>query len=146
MKERFLRAREKASGRSAVEVALKAQKARLAELEQLIRAAFEEKVLNGMPEAVCQSLCETYLEEKKSVSERIEALEAVGSDETDAGTYLEKLKRYRRCESLTREMCLQLLDHITVGGRQEAEREIHIHYRCAAPTVSDPGGITGEPI
>ena len=135
-KETFLRERARRSeqSRHSDEKQLRAYQNRLIELDKLIRSAFEEKVLKGMPESVCNSLCATYEAERESVQNGIEELEkrlAEAHQEADAEEYIARLKRYGRCETLTREACLQLIDYISVGERKEngAAREIHIYYK-----------------
>ncbi len=136
-KERFLRERAKHSGQSRCsdEKQLKAHKNRLAELDKLIQTAFEERVLGNLPESVCIKLCEKYRAEAEAVQGAINALEKrlseVNTDEVAAEEYIQKLKRYVNCERLTREMCLQLIDFITIGERtaENEEREIHIYYK-----------------
>lgn len=136
-KERFLRERAKHSGQSRCsdEKQLKAHKKRLAELDKLIQTAFEERVLGNLPEGVCIKLCEKYRAEAEAVQGAINALEKrlseVNTDEAAAEEYIQKLKRYANCERLTREMCLQLIDFITVGKKtaENEEREIHIYYK-----------------
>lgn len=133
-KERFLRERAKRSVRSRYsdEKQLKAYNQRLAELDKLIQTAFEERVLKSMPESVCISLCEKYQAEREAVLSNISELEKrlaqSNQDDCDAEEYVKKLKQYSKCDSLTRETCLQLIDYITVGEKAE-ERDIHIYYK-----------------
>lgn len=136
-KENFLRERAKNSKQSKYsdEKQLKAYKNRLVELKKLIQSAFEEKVLKAMPESVCISLCEKYQAELESVKKNILELEKrlaeMSKDDKDAEEYIARLKRYGICEVLTREMCLQLIDFITVGekGARDIAREVHIYYK-----------------
>ena len=135
-KERFLRERSKHSEQSRYsdEKQLKAYKNRLVEVDKLIQSAFEEKVLGNLPEIVCISLCEKYQTEREAVLRDITAIEKrlseSNKDEEDAEEYIQKLKRYGNCDSLTREMCLQLIDYITVGEKKcNEEREINIYYK-----------------
>ncbi len=136
-KERFLRERSKHSeqNRYSDEKQLKAYQNRLIELDKLIQSAFEEKVLKSMPESVCISLCEKYQAERVTVQRNIAEIEKRLSernkDDEDAEEYIRRLKHYGNCESLTREMCLQLIDYITVGEKVSAngEREINIRYK-----------------
>lgn len=139
-KEEFLREKARLGEQSRLsdEKQLRADRNRLKELDKLLRAAFEEKVLKGMPESVCGSLCREYQAEREIVSQRIEALEErlaeADKDEEEAEEYIAKLKRYGGCETLTREACLQLIDFITVGQKQEnGGREIHIYYKFLDP-------------
>lgn len=125
LKERYLK--KKSAGEKGLAERLKALQSRLAELDKLIRSAFEEKVLNGMPESVCASLCESYIREKKKTEEDItEILKKLEEENGDnsADEYVRLVKEYASCNTLTREMCLQLINFITVG-----EREIKIYYR-----------------
>lgn len=137
VKERFLRERSKHTEQSRYsdEKQLKANKNRLAELDKLIQIAFEERVLGKMPESVCISLCEKYQAEKESVQRTIGEIEKrlaeSNKDDEDAEEYIRRLKCYGKGDSLTREMCLQLIDYIAVGEKvaDNVEREIDIHYK-----------------
>ncbi len=137
VKERFLRERSKHTEQSRYsdEKQLKANKNRLVELDKLIQIAFEERVLGKMPESVCIILCEKYQAEKESVQRTIGEIEKrlaeSNKDDEDAEEYIRRLKRYGKGESLTREMCLQLIDYIAVGEKvaNNVEREIDIHYK-----------------
>ncbi|MCM1546114.1 MAG: recombinase family protein [Clostridiales bacterium] len=136
-KEQYLRERAKRSeqNRYSDEKQLKSNKNRLIELDKLIQSAFEEKVLKSMPESVCVSLCKKYQAEKESLQQEIieiqQRLSEFSKDDENAEEYVRKIKRYSNCESLSREMCLQLIDYITVGEKvaKNQERIIHIHYK-----------------
>ena len=45
--------------------------------------------------------------------------------------YISRLKRFRNAEYLTRQMCLELIDSVTVDEfeRGKQERDIHIYYK-----------------
>lgn len=137
VKERFLRERSKHTEQSRYsdEKQLKANKNRLVELDKLIQIAFEERVLGKMPESVCIGLCEKYQAERESVERQIGEIEKrlaeSSKDDEDAEEYIRRLKCYGKGESLTREMCLQLIDYIAVGEKVAGneEREIDIHYK-----------------
>ena len=49
----------------------------------------------------------------------------------DAEEYVKRIKRYANGEKLTREMCLQIIDFITVGEKnaENGEREVNIYYK-----------------
>ena len=135
-KEHFFRERAKCGERNRLsdEKQLRSLNDRLAELDKLIQSAFEEKVLGNLPESVCSNLCQKYQAEKESTQKRIEELEKrlaeADTIEADAEEYIARLKRYGRCEQLTREMCLQLIEFITVGEKADDEpRHIHIYYK-----------------
>ena len=65
------------------------------------------------------------------INEIEKRLAEANKDEDDAEEYIRRLKHYGNGESLTREMCLQLIDFITVGEKVAAseERDIHIYYK-----------------
>ncbi len=133
-RERYARERARKNGqnRDSAEKQLKAKKNRLAELDRLIECAFEGRVLGNLPESVCVNLCEKYQKEKNSVEEEIARLEKrlEETSRDDADEYVKRLKRYADCEELTREMCLQLVELITVGEETgQNTRRIHIYYR-----------------
>lgn len=136
-KERFVRERAKCSEQSRYsdEKLLKANKNRLAELDKLIQSAFEEKVLGNLPDTVCKSLCEKYQAERETIIQSIQEVEKrlleISKDDEDAEEYIERLKRYGNCESLTREMCLQLIEFISVGEKNEKDeaRDIQVYYK-----------------
>ena len=110
-------------------------KVRLAELDKLIQAAFEEKILGHLPENICRGLCEKYQNEKNEIECQLIELEKKLAEEisinTEVDLYIKRLKKYATCDKLTREMCLQLIEFITVGEKQPENkpRQIHIYYK-----------------
>ena len=136
-RERYLKERAKRSGqsRNSDEKQLKACKTRMNELDKLLMSAFEEKVLKSMPESVYKSLSEKYQAERESVQRNIAAIEnrltCSDNDGDGAEEYARRIKRYVKGDCLTREMCLQLIDRVTVGKKPDKneEREIHIFYK-----------------
>ena len=135
-RESFIRGRAKSKeqNRYSDERQLKAYKSRLAEIDRLIQTAFEDRVLNNMPESVCINLCDRYQKERANIEEEISKIEKrlaeASKSEDDVGEYVRRLKAYGKCESLTRETCLQLINFITVGEKNEIDggRDIHIYY------------------
>ena len=135
-REFFLRARAKSNGESAYsdEKQLISQTNRLAEIDKLIQAAFEDRVLKNLPESVFKSLCEKYQSERCAIEEEVAKLQnrlnSGNKDEEDADEYISRLKSYGKCEELTREACLQLINFITVGEKdKDGGRKIHIYYQ-----------------
>ena len=110
---------------------------RLAELDKLIGSVYEDKVLGKIPEEVCINLLQKYQNEKKSLTETVTALEqkaqTVRDDAANADEFIRRLKAYLEVPELTREMCLELIEFITVdecpGKYSKAPREIHIYYK-----------------
>jgi len=128
-------AKHGAQNRNADEKQRRAFKNRLAELDRLIQSAFEEKVLGDLPENVCKNLCEKYQTEKVATEAALADIEQrlaeKNEDDADAMRYLAECRRFSNCEDLTREMCLQLIEFITIGESptDNAPREIHIYYK-----------------
>ena len=123
---------------------LRTLKARLSELDKLIQSAFEEKVLGNLPESMCKNLFEKYQAEKESIQRQVRVLEERLAEVNEMGAeveeYIARLKRYAKCEELTREMCLQLIEFITVGEKpaDNKPREIHIYYKLiSGQTLAD---------
>ena len=145
-KEYFLRERTKSGeqNRLSNEKQLRALTNRLTELDKLIQSAFEEKVLGNLPDSVCKSLCEKYQLEKEGTERQISDLEKRLSEtdciDAEVEEYIARLKRYAKYEELTREMCLQLIEFITIGERpaDDKPREIHIYYKLISnQTLAD---------
>jgi DNA invertase Pin-like site-specific DNA recombinase len=138
----FLRAKSKITDSSKMSDAakLKAHKKRISELDLLIQSAFEEKVFKHIPESVCISLCEKYQDEKQRITEEIIEIEnklaVEKKDEDDVDEYIKRIKEYGKCEELTREIALQLIEYITVDDHPKytkwdtpPQRNIHIYYK-----------------
>ena len=116
---------------------------------KLIQSAFEEKVLGALPESVLKSLCEKYQAEKEATERKIAELESRLAEADSVGAeveeYIARLKRYARCEELTREMCLQLIEFITVGEKDEGRHaardpyllQIHLERACGLPRADE---------
>ena len=110
---------------------------RLAELDKLIGSVYEDKVLGKIPKEVCINLLQKYQNEKKSLTETVDALErkaqTIRDDAANADELIRRLKAYMEVPELTREMCMELIEFITVdecpGKYSKAPREIHIYYK-----------------
>jgi len=113
---------------------LRESRYRLEELQKLIPAVYEDKVLGRIPESVCVNLLEKYQSEQKElfteVKETEEKLSAVKQDEHDAEEFIRRLRKYTDVQELTREMCLELIEYITVDEyASDRPRNIHIYYK-----------------
>ena len=118
---------------------------RLAELDKLIEAAFEEKVSGKIPESVCVKLIEKYTAEQTELKEKIavlsQGLEEVTQAKTDVDEFIRRLKTYFNSPALTREMCLALFDRLVIGGKESVTnkpQEIHIYYKIDIDSVLTP--------
>lgn len=121
---------------------LREDKFRLAELKTLIPSIYEDKVLGKIPEDVCVNLLEKYQVEQKELSEKVENLEAklnsAKQDENDVDEFIKRLKKYTDVQELTREMCLELIEYITVDEyAADRPRDIHIYYKLLYKPLPD---------
>ena len=109
-------------------------RARLDELAKLIPSIYEDKVIGKIPEDICVSLLEKYQTEQSALTEEVEQIEsklsAATKDKQDVEEYIRRLKKYADVPELTREMCLELIEYITVDEyAADRPRDIHIYYK-----------------
>ena len=112
-------------------------KKRLDELDRLIAAAYEDKVIGRIPEEICVNLLSKYQEEKIALKGEIaEAENRIADAEknrADVEEFIRRLKAYGDPTELTREMCMELIEFVTVdkcpGRYSKDPREIHIYYK-----------------
>lgn len=116
--------------------ALTQKQKRYDELEGLIQSVYEDKVTGKIPEDICLKLLAKYTEEQNALKSEIDELEnnlsAVIKNESDVDEFIRRLKRYTDIPELTRELCLELIEYITIGASPDDKtgaREIHIYYK-----------------
>lgn len=116
--------------------ALTQKKKRYDELERLMQSVYEDKVTGKIPEDICLKLLAKYTEEQTALKPEIDELEnslsVVSKNETDVDEFIRRLKRYTDIPELTRELCLELIEYITIGANpndKTGAREIHIYYK-----------------
>ena len=109
---------------------------RLEELNRLLQSVYEDKVFGKIPEDVCTVLMMKYQSEKVELIDEVddlrEKLSEVKTDEADVDEFIRRVKNYLAVKKLTREMCLELIEFITVGHspkNKDEAREIHIYYK-----------------
>lgn len=109
---------------------------RLNELELLIQSTYEDKVLKKVPENVCTRLLEKYESERENLTAETEKLQRKLSEakqnEQDVDEFIKRIKKYVDVRELTRELCLELIEYITVDeytGDTDKPRDIHIYYK-----------------
>ena len=122
---------------------------RLAELKTLIPSIYEDKVIGKIPEDVCVSLLEKYQTEQKSLDEEVEQisskLSAAKQDKQDVEEYIRRLKKYADVPELTRAMCLELIEYITVDEyAADRPRDIHIYYKLLDKPLPNKNRIEVE--
>ncbi len=143
-RQQFLSKKEKINSYQLAEEQrqLREDKFRLSELEKLIPSIYEDKVLGKIPEDVCVNLLEKYRAEQRELSEKVENLEArinsAKQDENDVDEFIKRLKKYTDVQELTREMCLELIEYITVDEyAADRPRDIHIYYKLLDNPLPD---------
>ena len=102
-------------------------------------------MIGRIPEDVCLSLLDKYQAEKKNLSAEVTELEhkmsVVKKDESDVDEFIHRLKEYMEVPELTREMCMELIEFITVdecpGKYSKQPREIHIYYKLIDKSASN---------
>lgn len=138
-REDFLKRKERLSSaeKASDKKKLQAAQSRLTELDRLIVSVYEDKVLKKVPEEICVNLLGKYQTEKTALQAEVLTLEKKVADnareENDVDEFIRRLKRYTDVSELTREMCLELIEYITIDkcpGRFVKEpREVHIYYK-----------------
>ena len=138
LKEKIM-AQRNAAGveqRKTLQATMEALDKRLAELEKLVVAAYEDKVKGAIPEAVCVQLLKRYEDERTEKLEqrtKLSAqLEVCQEDEKAADDWLTIIRDYSKLEELDRPTLLRLVKRIEVGERRTVnghdERDIKIYY------------------
>ena len=148
-RKQFLSQKERMSSRQTAseQKHLREIQKRLEELEQLIPSIYEDKVLGKVSESMSIQLLDKYETEQKELSEKSEQLEAkinsVKQCEDDVEEFICRLKKYTDIQELTREICLELIEYITVDEyAADRPREIHIYYKLLDKPLADKTRIT----
>ena len=124
---------------SLLKTELTALEKRLSELEKLIQAAYEDKVMGRIPESVCINLLNKYEAEraekfecKKELSGTLATSEA---NEKSVDDRLDLIQDYAQLEELDRATLVRLIQKIEIGEKHEVdghvERDINIYYNFA---------------
>ena len=138
LKDQIL-AKRKAAGiekTKAMQNSLKALEKRLSELDKLVSAAYEDKVMGRIPEDICVKLLKQYEAER---AEKLEAkqdltakLEESAADVKSVDDWLDIIKDYTKLEELDRPTLVRLINKIEVGEKTVVngitERTINIYY------------------
>ncbi len=137
-RQEFLKRKEFVSAHQANDEKRQYEKAlkRLNELELLIQSTYEDKVLKKVPENVCTRLLEKYESERENLTAETETLQKKLSEEKqnalDVEEFISRIKKYVDIRELTRELCLEIIEYITVDeytGETDKPRNIHIYYK-----------------
>ena len=117
---------------------------RIAELEHLIQAVFEDKYLGKITETACKVLMDKYeteLNTLKAENNAIdEKLKADSQNTDDVEEFIRRLKKYAEIQELTREMALDLIEYITIDKHPKekgATRDINIYYKFIDKSIEN---------
>ena len=144
VRETYLRKQTQSAEKTEVEnrYELERKKKRFEKLDLLIEGAFEEKLEGKIPEEVCIKLIEKYTAERQELSVAIGNLEANGEAfqqaKIDIEEFIDRVKKHLNEVSVTRELCLELIDKIVVGGYPSVTgkpQEIEIYYKINLNSV-----------
>lgn len=115
---------------------LAANQKRISELQGLIQSVYEDKYLGKITETSCGVLLSKYETELKALQEeqakQTARLDTEKQNAEDVDKFIERVKKYADVQKLTREMCLELIEYITIDKHpsdRKAERDIHIYYK-----------------
>ncbi len=125
---------EKVQAEKTYELALK--KKRLEKLDLLIQGAFEEKLEGKIPEDVCLKMIEKYSAERRQLSEEVsnQTTEEKTFQQAEIGIdeFIDRIKNHINDVSVTRELCLELIDKIVIGGNPSVTgkpQDVEIFYK-----------------
>ncbi len=118
---------------------------RITELDTLIQTVYEDKVVGKIPEDVCIGLLEKYQAEKKNLQAEYDELQSrldtERQDEKDVEEFIRRLRKYAGATELTRQMCFDLIEYVTVDENNKNDRsrprEIHIYYKLIDKELTD---------
>jgi hypothetical protein len=127
----------KTTQRKSDETKLKKLQRRVDELERLIQAAYEDKVLGSLSVESFKKLAAKYEGERDELTVAIDEIQSrlaeSDSDLADVDSFLAAMKKYASIEQLDREILLELIDKIEIGEvvveDGEKVRDVVIHYR-----------------
>lgn len=93
-------------------------------------------------EDVAIKLIAKYEAEQKALSVEVteleETLSTIRQDEEDVELFIERLRKYNDVQELTREMCLELIEYITLDAYVEGQpRNIYIYYKLLDEPLKD---------
>ena len=115
---------------------------RFAELDSLMQSVYEDKVMGKIPEHICVNFLQKYEAEQQELRTVIADLEdrlsAEKQDKDDVEEFIRRLKKYVDIQELTRELCLELIEYVTVDEySSERPRVINIYYKLIDKPLND---------
>ena len=122
---------------SAMQKSMRFLEKRVAELDRLIRSAYEDKVDGSIPAELCAELLRGYQKERAENSTRLQEIEKQQAEmqtaENEVQEWISLSRRYRDIDTLDRETLLKLIDRIEIGEAHTEDgnkvRDIKIYYK-----------------
>ena len=122
---------------SAIQKSMRSLEKRAAELDRLIRSAYEDKVNGSIPGELCAELLGGYQKERTENAAKWRELEArlaeMQTVKNEVQEWISLIRQYQDIDTLDREMLLRLIDKIEVGEVHiedgQKVRDIKIHYK-----------------
>ena len=90
--------------------------------------------MGKIPEQICVNLLQKYEAKQQTLKSELTGLEeklsAEKRDKADVEEFIQRLKKYFDIQKLTREICLELIEYITVSEKNDDKpRSINIYYK-----------------
>ena len=122
---------------------------RLAELDSLMQSVYEDKVMGKIPEHLYVNFLQKYEAEQHElrmiVDELEEKLSAEKQDMEDVEEFIRRLKKYIDIQELTRELCLELIEYVTVDEYSaDRPRVINIYYKFLDKPLKDKKSLYSD--
>lgn len=122
---------------SAIQKSMRSLEKRAAELDRLIRSAYEDKVNGSIPGELCAELLGGYQKERTENAAKRRELEArlaeMQTVKNEVQEWISLIRQYQDIDTLDREMLLRLIDKIEVGEVHiedgQKVRDIKIRYK-----------------
>ena len=122
---------------SAMQKSMRFLEKRVAELDRLIRSAYEDNVDGSIPAELCAELLRGYQKERAENSTRLQEIEKQQAEmqtaENEVQEWISLIRRYRDIDTLDRETLLKLIDRIEIGEAHTEDgnkvRDIKIYYK-----------------
>ena len=115
---------------------------RFAELDSLMQSVYEDKVMGKIPEHICVNFLQKYEAEQNElrtvIMELEEKLTAEQRNKEDVEEFIRRLKKYVDFQELTRELCLELIEYVTIDEySSDRPRVINIYYKLIDKPLND---------
>ena len=104
---------------------------------------YEDRVLGNMPDRACAELLENYQQEKEALQSELTEIQKhfdrYKCEEDEVDEFIRRLKSYAGATELTRQMCLELIEYITIDKYVDktTPRKVNIYYKLIDKPLRD---------